>query len=366
MKKTFLLFVLAALLPMGANAYLYYKNYDAYVDGIYYKLSGDEAKVTYEEDYVIPCYSGSVVIPSTITYEGQTYRVTAIDQEAFYHCTDLTSVTFGDNVTSIGWRAFSGCTGLTSITIPENVTYTGGEAFYECEGLQAVTICNGEIAEEAFSYCFGLTSLTLGDGVTCIGNSAFLSCLNLPSLTIPSNVTRIEGSAFSWCRGLTSLEIQEGVTYIGWDAFSMCTNLTSVTIPGSLANIADKIFSYCDNLSSITIPESVNAIGEYAFSECGNLTDVSCMAVNVPATDNNAFKDSPIASATLHVPAASIEAYRTTAPWSEFGTIVPVTATGIANVGNVKDEERFDLQGRRVSNPQKGIYIKEGRKVLIK
>ena len=71
MKKTFLLFVLAALLPMGANAYLYYKNYDAYVDGIYYKLSGDEAKVTYEEDYVIPCYSGSVVIPSTITYEGK-------------------------------------------------------------------------------------------------------------------------------------------------------------------------------------------------------------------------------------------------------------------------------------------------------
>lgn len=365
MKKIILLFFLATLLPVVASAYQYYKAYDAYVDGIYYKLSGDEAKVTYEEDYVFPCYSGSVVIPSTITFEGKTYRVSAIDQEAFYQCTDLTSVTIGENVTSIGYRAFFHCTGLTSITIPENVTYTGGEAFYECEGLQAVTICNGEIAEEAFSYCFGLTSLTLGDGVTCIGNSAFLSCLNLPSLTIPSSVTRIEGSAFSWCRGLTSLEIQEGVTYIGWDAFSMCTSLTSVTIPGSLANIADKIFSYCDNLSSITIPESVNAIGEYAFSECGNLTDVNCLAVNVPATDSNAFKDSPITSATLHVPAGSIEAYRTTAPWSEFGTIVPITATGIANVENAKGVSIYDLQGRKVANPRRGIYIKNGKEVLI-
>jgi hypothetical protein len=156
------------------------------------------------------------------------------------------------------------------------------------------------------------------------------------------------------------------VTTISNGAFNCCTSLTSVTIPSSLANLADKIFLGCTNLASITIPESVSEIGEFAFSECGNLTDVSCMAVNVPATNNNAFKDSPIASATLHVPAASIEAYRTTVPWSEFGTIVPITATGIANVENVKDEERFDLQGRRVSNPQKGIYIKEGRKVLIK
>ncbi len=343
MKKTFLLFVLAALLPMGANAYLYYKNYDAYVDGIYYKLSGDEAKVTYEEDYVIPCYSGSVVIPSTITYEGKTYRVTAIDQEAFWHCDDLTSVTIGDNVTSIGWRAFAKCKALTSITIPENVTYTDQEAFYECTGLKSATICNGEIGVEAFCFCGGLTSLTLCNGVTSIDEGAFLGCFALPSLTIPSSVTTISNGAFN-----------------------CCTSLTSVTIPSSLANLADKIFRGCTNLASITIPESVSEIGEFAFSECGNLTDVSCMAVNVPATNSNAFKDSPIASATLHVPAASIEAYRTTAPWSEFGTIVPVTATGIANVGNVKDEERFDLQGRRVSNPQKGIYIKEGRKILIK
>ena len=344
MKKTFLLFVLAALLPMGANAYLYYKNYDAYVDGIYYKLSGDEAKVTYEEDYVIPCYSGSVVIPSTITYEGKTYRVTAIDQEAFWHCDDLTSVTIGDNVTSIGWRAFAICNALTSITIPENVTFTGEEAFYNCEGLKSATICNGEIGGEAFWACTGLTSLTLGQGVTSIGTAAFECCKSLPSLTIPNRVTTI-----SYC------------------AFWGCSSLTSVTIPVGLANISDKLFLGCTKLTSITIPESVNAIGEFAFSECGNLTDVSCMAENVPATNSNAFKDSSIASATLHVPAGSVDKYRAAAPWNGFGAIVPVTATGIATVGNVKDEERFDLQGRKLQGkPARGIYVEKGKKILVK
>ena len=211
-----------------------------------------------------------------------------------------------------------------------------------CTGLKSATICNGEIGVEAFCFCGGLTSLTLGNGVTSIDEGAFMGCLALPSLTIPSSVTTIS-----------------------YAAFNCCTSLTSVTIPSSLANLCDKIFLGCTNLASITIPESVSEIGEFAFSECGNLTDVSCMAVNVPATDNNAFKDSPIASATLHVPAASIEAYRTTAPWSEFGTIVPITATGIANVENAKGVSIYDLQGRKVANPRRGIYIKNGKEVLI-
>ena len=48
-------------------------------------------------------------------------------------------------------------------------------------------------------------------------------------------------------------------------------------------------------------------------------------AEEVPETDPEAFIDSPIENATLHVPAGSVEAYRTTAPWSSFGTIVALT-----------------------------------------
>ena len=64
-------------------------------------------------------------------------------------------------------------------------------------------------------------------------------------------------------------------------------------------------------------------IRDYAFQDCSNLADVYCYADSVPKTANNwVFYNSPIASATLHVPAGSIDAYRTTSPWSGFGNIV--------------------------------------------
>ena len=52
------------------------------------------------------------------------------------------------------------------------------------------------------------------------------------------------------------------------------------------------------------------------------MTDVYCYAEKVPSTNSDAFADSYTEYATLHVPAASIEQYKATAPWSNFGTIV--------------------------------------------
>ena len=65
-------------------------------------------------------------------------------------------------------------------------------------------------------------------------------------------------------------------------------------------------------------------IGDSAFSGCKKRTDVYCLAADVPVTIYDAFDNVPTSSATLHVPAASIEAYKTTSPWSEFGTIVAI------------------------------------------
>ena len=134
----------------------------------------------------------------------------------------------------------------------------------------------------------------------------------------------------------------------------------------SVTSIDEGTFIACNALSSVTLPPNLTSIANYVFSYCSNLKDVYCYAENIPDTGNNVFKDTPISSATLHVPAASVEAYRTTAPWSDFGTIVAITATGIANVENAKDVKQFDLQGRKIANPRKGIYIEDGKKVLVK
>ena len=124
MKQRTFLFVLVLLSTLTVSAY------DAQIDGVYYNLdvSANGATVTSGS----PKYTGSVTIPSTVTYNGFTYSVTSIGSYAFYNCSSLTSVTIGNSVTSIGDFAYCDCSGLTSVTIPNSVTSIGYDAFHDC------------------------------------------------------------------------------------------------------------------------------------------------------------------------------------------------------------------------------------------
>ncbi len=109
--------------------------YDFKSGDLYYNITNATdltVEVTYEEQWSEDNYKGltSVTIPSTVTYNGTTYNVTSIGENAFRYCTGLTSVTIPNSVTSIGWYAFLDCTSLTSVTIPNSVTSIGGYAFY--------------------------------------------------------------------------------------------------------------------------------------------------------------------------------------------------------------------------------------------
>ena len=61
--------------------------------------------------------SGEYEIPETVTYNGMTYTVTSIGNEAFKDNTNLTDVTIPSAITSIGESAFAGCSNLKSITV---------------------------------------------------------------------------------------------------------------------------------------------------------------------------------------------------------------------------------------------------------
>ena len=58
------------------------------------------------------------------------------------------------------------------------------------------------------------------------------------------------------------------------------------------------------------------------------MKDIYCQAVNVPETHSSAFDNSPIGNMTLYVPGESMNAYKTTDPWSGFGKFQTLT-TGI-------------------------------------
>ena len=163
--------------------------------------------------------------------------------------------------------------------------------------------------------------------VTTIGVKAFEWCSGLTSVTIPNSVVDIREEAFHGCTGLTSVTIPISVESIGWGAFWGCSGLTSVTIPNSVKSIGMGAFSDCTGLTSVSIGSGVVSIGDEAFQNCPHLLDVYCYAENVPSTESGVFKDSHIEYANLHVPAASINSYKASAPWSSFGAITPILGT---------------------------------------
>ena len=184
----------------------------------------------------------------------------------FKGCSNLKTVTFGEETISIGEGAFSGCSGLSSITIGSGVTSIGINAFSACSGLTAVHI------SDVAAWC----------GISFSGSDAysnplynahhlFLNGTEVKDLVIPNSVTSIGGSAFSGCSGLTSVTIPNSVTSIGSGAFCYCSDLTTVTIPNSVTSIGNAAFCYCSDLTSVTIPNSVTSIGSRAFSSCYSL-----------------------------------------------------------------------------------------------
>ena len=329
LSRTIPLILILLAIPLSASAY----NFK--VGGIYYnKLSdGHSVAVTDNDSQFTSSYSGSVTIPSQVTYSGTTYTVTKIGSGAFYGCGGLTSVTIPNSVTEIESDAFRDCRGLTSMTIPNSVTKIGDGAFEGCTGLTKVIIndisawCNIEFLGyyDGFHYHANplyyahhlylgdneITDLVIPNSVTKIGNAAFEGCTGLTSVTIPNSVTEIGKYAFFDCTGLTKviindisawcnieflsyhnplyyahhlylgdneitdLVIPNSVTTIGNYAFNGCTGLTSVTIPNSVTSIGNCAFDGCKGLTSLTIPNSVTTIGNSAFWGCTGLTSLT-------------------------------------------------------------------------------------------
>ena len=377
MKKLNITLLLTVLISMVGAKALAHDIEVANADGItiYYIWANNKTELTvsYRGDFNNSYsneYSGNLVIPESVIYEGKTYPVTSIGHSAFYGCFGLTSVTIGNSVTTIGGFAFIDCYRLISVTIPNSVTIIGPSAFantgisenapngifyvdkWVCgykgtmpdntsislkegtlgiqvsafsdrSGLTSVTIPNSvtRIPASAFYNCKGLTSVTIPNSVTSIGEQAFFNCQNLTSIEIPNSVTSIGNQAFTGCSGLTSVTIPNSVTSIEHQVFLGCRGLTSITIPNSVTSIGSEAFEYCSGLTSVNIGEGVTSIGNKAFDGCKNIIEISSTSTTPCEFGYSVFPNEVYQNATLYVPTLYKDVYTQTNYWNRFQNI---------------------------------------------
>ena len=351
--------------------------------------------------------------------------VTSIGEWAFYGCSNLTAITIPEGVTSIGYEAFLECSSLTAITIPENSQLTSIEyhVFGGCSSLTTITLPEGvtSIMDHTFDGCSSLTAITIPEGVTSIGYAAFGDCSSLTAITIPENsqLTSIRDDAFRDCSSLTAITIPEGVTSIGNWAFWGCSSLTTITchavtpptIDGSLT------FEGVDKDIPVYVPASaLNAYkSTWPWSRFGKFETFEITVENITlnqstatltkgetlaliatvapddATDKTVTwtsSDETVATVKNGVVTAVAEGTATitaTASGKEATCVVTVEdskdsedpkdpegsedkedPTGIEQVEAQGSTVVYDLMGRRVEKAEKGIYIVNGKKTVIK
>ena len=229
-------------------------------------------------------------------------------------------------MTSIGNCAFQNCTGLTSVEIPSSVTSIGSGAFRGCTGL---------------------TSITLGSGLTSVGNNAFKDCSKIETLKV--NCKEV-GNWFADIKGVVkTVNLGDEVTTIGESSFEGFSALTHIYMGSAMKTIGAKAFANCDKLE-----------------------DVYCYAVRYPSVAADAFENSYVDYVILHVPANSVDKYKTHNVWGKFMDVVPLTDEELAinnitlNDTDVKDV--YDLNGRRNEQLQQGLNIirtKDGKTMKV-
>ena len=279
--------------------------HDFEVGGIYYNIASSTdltVEVTYRGNYSDSYsneYSGAVTIPSTVTYNGETYRVTSIGYSAFWDCSSLTAITIPEGVIEIGMSAFASCSSLSSFTIPESVTEIGVGAFCNCRSLTSIVI-PGNVSglyDHEFSGCTSLSSVTLPEGLRSIGYYTFAGCSSLTSIAIPKGMEWVSEGAFDGCSSLRSVHVGSledwcgisfgdswGANPLYYENVKLYVNGKSldstIVIPDGVTRIGDFVFQNCREITSVTIGKDVEEIGVGVFLGCENLTAITVDAGN--------------------------------------------------------------------------------------
>ena len=260
---------------------------------------------------------------------------------------------------------------IKKIVVEEGVTTLGEYIFWDCESL---------------------TEVKLPKTLTTLRKQCFKSCTSLKSITLPNNISLIEESAFENCSALETVTFPKSLKEVHEHAFYSC-NLKKVDLSQTqVETIGSAAFAQNAHCEEVYLPKTLKTLegeDEGTFSSCG-VKKAVCSAVEPPKTISGVYdfisgekKTDPVEwvnifsgfddDFVLEVPAGSEDKYRSANGWKNAANNI---ATGIRGVkASLAKVGVYDITGKRYMNHadaqtvntlQRGVYIINGKKVLVK
>lgn len=239
-------------------------------DGLWWKVSGPDTVLLLPENNKTQNYSGSyssmaeITVPATVSYEGKTYRVTAIAAEAFYFNMKTTSITLPEGLETIGGSAFFFASGIKTLHIPDSVKTIGSMAF---SGVSNAPLNIPASIEFIGDSAFNMSGVVDGDfpeGLTYLGEKAFFNCTGLTTISLPSTVETYGPNIFYGCKNVTYVELPQDMEKIPNGLLWNCTGLKRIYIPSSVKEIGNAAF-YGSGLEKLNLPDGLQKIDQWAF-----------------------------------------------------------------------------------------------------
>jgi hypothetical protein len=346
--------------------------------------------------------------------------ITTIGNYMFRNCTSLASVTMGSKVTTISQYAFNGCSALQAIELPSTVTSIAQYAFANCSSLKSISVPEGvtTINNYVFQNCSALENVTLGSKVKTLGNYAFNGCAALKVLELPETISTLgkdfvvgatnltvyvcNATPFSWSNSFKVSSEAYAPIYVVYGAkadyeAAANWNLSAVNeiVPTIAADMENKtvLVDYNNALLQVPVTETYAETVPARFIEANNKalnaeyktvvkfrkadTEDEYMSVDAELNEDGTFTADLLNyleeetryeyywEITLgeNAPVASTLDYFITE-----GLVTDIDEINVDNNGNAV--EYYSIQGVKVDNPEKGIFIKKqgGKttKVIVK
>ena len=378
------LFILYILL--GTTTQLCAAEYDFLIGGIYYRINSISERtlsvvsIDYKNGNT---YSGDIVIPETINYNGQTLTVTELGNSAFENCVDLLSISIPASVIEIRSQCFYGCKNLKRITFLDGVSPIHVSINSE-KGTGAYSYMT--YYSRMFSDC-KLNTVYIGRNITYdfIYNiprvkQAYPPFSNIENVTIGHMVDSI-GYYFFENTKIKNIKIADNskLHKIGEKSFRDSSELLNFEIPSTVDSLGTEAFQGCIRLKTISIPANIKFIGQSVFmngsingEDADSIRTVYSFSPNPIEIYDNVFGNSTYVNGVLYVPTGSRNAYLSTKGWRNFFNIQEMTPSSMLEIKEKKltDAIIYNINGM-LSNKRSRINIikfSDGtiKKVLVK